>query len=892
MNIYILGVQRLQKHLLNAYTEYSKMNSITIGRFENVNVDDIYVEQTLEDNGSTPAKKHDTNDMECRSVTHKASNFLQLFQQFEERHFILASSPGGGKSTFCLKFVSSWCSVVKKSLMPDSSLTQSERELLNQIRLLFFISMQTAEDEVIEMIKNQIFSENKDLIKDVESCFKEIPNDCLVIIDGVDECHKSFSSELPKRDKLNFCRITWTTRYSKLHLLSTLQNTHIFEISPLNEKSVRELASNLLKIILDDPSVVEVKLRQFMNGLIKRKMELLAGNPLILIYFVLQWYEEHGLEESMTLNYVGVLDRLLKANEVKSAETSQIGKSVLGMPRVLQSKGSIKQNAQILRRICPFAFDCCLQSLYVFEDGPFGEIIGTEHIQKCLKSGLLIKLPVFCQRSNSKRRIKFFHKTLQELLAAVWICWKDPKKHNNRLEMFLENYKTIDQILEIELILTFICGLDSKKAMSIAKHIAMTALREEEFERYRRSLQGRYIFRSSGEMSTTYRKIKRVQQMMLDCKEEMNLNRYCKRTSPDYIATSFGSIFYLRNGENIFPLHDIIIADKLDESVFHMLVENTKTLRSIYIDLPKAIRNARIEDALCETTQMERLSLDQTSSSVINRLSQMQLQKLLSLSLCLDKIDKFPESINHLVNVRALFLNISGGHRMLEQLEQILKSLKHLEELELERIVCEEHKKEKHNCEFSIDLSNSDNLKKLILEDVCSSRMTLPFPDRLEEIRLSGATLNAFSCIRQLSESESSLSSIVLGDLNPFIWPGREYKYITLELTKLYHLEYVYLVGINFEKYDLTPTFYKQRKLKYLCLEYIQLSRSSWILLLLSLVEGWDRGCESKAEVHIFTEGFHKDIISIFAPRNAKKIFLDLKQEKYRGKVLGLKALV
>lgn len=191
-------------------------------------------------------------------------------------------------------------------------------------------------------------------------------------------------------------------------------------------------------------------------------------------------------------------------------------------------------------------------------------------------------------------------------------------------------------------------------------------------------------------------------------------------------------------------------------------------------------------------------------------------------------------------------------------------------------------------------MSNCNNLKKLKLDDVRSTLTTLPTSVQLEEIQLSGAASNISSCISRLSES-TSLSFIVLGDFKPFIWNDSDYKALHSELPRLYYLEYVYLIGINFQRYDMAPTFNAQKNLKYLSLEDVQLSKSGWIELLLSLVADTDREIESGAEVQIITTTMHTDIVSMIkgenASMNAKRIFLDLKLHQCRDNILRLNEL-
>ncbi|XP_053407486.1 uncharacterized protein LOC128559540 [Mercenaria mercenaria] len=883
----------LQRHLVKVYPEYSTMARLPVCPFESeegIHVDKIYVEEKVRD--ITPMSRQ--SYIASENVYLDLANFGQLFKSPDAdvppRHVVLTGSAGRGKTTFCLRMISVWCSAVQKILESKTDLTDLEDDLITQYELLYFISLRNAIDEesVIDMIASQILQENKALIENVKSCFQGMPDKCLIIIDGLDEWLSS--SNLPRRGDLNFCKILWTTRHSKLHILTGLPNTRILEIAKLEEKNIRLLVHNVLTQYyrLLNKSVGS-QVEKFMTDLNKHSMQLIAEVPMVLIYLVCLWREQHGLEDSRTVNFIGILDYLLRKTETTTGKSKPVN-----LPGALNVHDHVKKNAQLLRRLCPFAYDCCLQSLYVFEERPVEGLIGQETMNNCLITGLLSKTHI--HTSTSRGRIQFFHKTLQELLAAVWVCWEEQKNHA-ALEAIWSACNTTEKIMEMSLILIFACGLNPKKAEKISKHVAKTALYEDAFIQYRQTLEGRYSFRRSRDASFSYRRIKRIQHLMLECKREMLLNRRYFGETNNKISTSFGSVFSVRCIDTVFPLYDVVIVDKLAEDVIEILKENKTHLRSIYVDLPKSERSEQIEDVICKTSQLERLHLDHTSSSVIFRLASSQMERLRSLCLCLSNIRELPNSIAYLRNICALCLSISGDHRTVEQLESFLKTSKTLKELELESVICEDHKRETRKCKYLIDVSGSNNLKRLKLENVSSVCTILPYSVQLEGVWISGAASNPSSCLCRLSES-SSLSSLVLGHLQPFRhWIRADYEKVASVLPRLHHLEYVYLVGINFERFGVIPTFSCQRKLKYLSLESIQLSKSGWITLLLSLVTHKGEEIVCKAEVQIMSTNPQKyaDVWSkvkgVSIQANETRIVLGMKQETCRERLLALNAI-
>ncbi|MEW8548776.1 MAG: NACHT domain-containing protein, partial [Candidatus Thiodiazotropha sp.] len=194
--------------------------------------DNKYAAEEQEGRNTGDARSHKvsvTEDMRtiCKKQrvreSAKISSYKEVFFKANvlQKKIFLLGMAGAGKTAFCTHLSDVWS---KNKMSPQFD----DAAGLNQFRYLFRVSCRFAEasESIFDMISNQLFCENDETLKVASHVLKIAPDECLVIVDGIDEWKGGAREEtgrrddipgLPSRKGLEDCVVLSTSRPERIH---------------------------------------------------------------------------------------------------------------------------------------------------------------------------------------------------------------------------------------------------------------------------------------------------------------------------------------------------------------------------------------------------------------------------------------------------------------------------------------------------------------------------------------------------------------------------------------------------------------------------------------------------------------------------------------------------
>lgn len=602
----ISGLIDIQSFLLDTYGSLTSLHILGKG----VQVTDLYVDAAVYRIDSWLKLTNEDN-----ANTEKVSDYKQMLSD-AFRNVYLIGSPGRGKTTFCLRLVQTWANALEKQ-KSKLELSDDESYLAERFDLVLFVRLRTTDkNNIQDMLQAELFQENPRLLPYVENYISEHPKKVLIILDGLDEWQPYREQLLPKRSGLNNCLILITTRHSVLDALKADANDQLFEIRELNELNVRDLAKNVLEYVYHANQPLD-KAIAFVSALRKRKLHLVTEVPIVLTFLVGLWFENKEFGDSKTTVYCHLLNFLLRVSE--HSKSYQFSRSRQTQLPLYDDYPFIDLHYELIVDVGAFAYNCLLNDAVSTSFSKLSLVgyFGDERTTVCLVSGLLTILPQPSVRDPSKVQVVFFHRTIQDFLAAFFIASEICHKKDDGLNKLLQYASTVDKMLKLGNVFTFLSGLVSEKSHNISSHLAATTSKSMHVENFRQSLSERYPFSHKVHL---YKKIKAIQNLQLLCYVESAYNRKeSVQTSSHMINVLFGIIFEHGSPPENFVMHDIVMVDKIDKYLKTLLAQNTTSLKSVYIDLPNRLETEEVEDLILKTTSLVRLRLDRSTSEIIYR---------------------------------------------------------------------------------------------------------------------------------------------------------------------------------------------------------------------------------------------------------------------------------
>ncbi|XP_052236994.1 uncharacterized protein LOC127848523 [Dreissena polymorpha] len=444
-------------------------------------VDDIYMPPKLQ------LMKKNKGAFEKTEIPITKYSKVFLKDSKYNRNMFIQGEAGSGKSTFLAKLVRDWCS---KNIKTSGKQIQTgehntadanarlrpsdffeDVKTLKEYKFVFYVALRDSVNEIniLEMLKKQIIDEiygDKDGRENAYRLLNDIMKNerCLILLDGLDEWTCNEDRSLPVLAEIySQCNLLITTRPWKMTAEPMIPDAKIdtmLQLEGVNDPF--ELCRRLLDRIdyCKDSNDLDTKQSKFKAYILKNDLMKFLISPMLLQLIVHSWVEGTEMNGSMCEIYSLFLDSLLKkANKKKRKFPSPSF-------QCFKDTEHIRPNSENVNRLAEAAFHLLFSntrdSSLVFRDTDlerFGLDEG-ERKEFALKSGILTATPnPSVKRSSSS--FSFFHKSIQEFLAAYYIAY-NTHLIDEIISGYLNRYK--DAYMDISQVFIFLCGLEISAA--------------------------------------------------------------------------------------------------------------------------------------------------------------------------------------------------------------------------------------------------------------------------------------------------------------------------------------------------------------------------------------------------------------------------------------------
>ena len=484
-------IQELQKSLIDVNEDATHCVQLhPLYTNTGMSVDQLYAELVVREDLASIQRMFVTKPDDRYRIV-KSSSDLFTKDGKPVRNVFMLGQPGHGKTTLCLYLLKCWCTA-KSIIMEESNLSVWQLGMLD-FDFVFFISLRHVDrcrSSVMDMICEDVFERddgNKDVIRHVLSS----PDyRCLIIVDGLDEWKYSQDVQeklrqkgLPNTGELSTkCTVLYASRHWKVDLIQPKYSKSdiVVEILGLNDKGANTIIQNILvnffKLEIDSPEY-EAKFdalkKQLQNTIFKSAINI----PLLLSTFVFLGFDgtyEQRLVIGLALDQLELLIRRgarhIGKEVIKGLNKSFSNKEI---PRILQKNNYLSQFISVLYKLGKIAFNDLVskQSHLVFDLESLQETVGVCELELALKVGIVGQMQAPGRFHIPKVSIEFFHKSIQEALAALYVvCDK-----SIALTSLCEYCYTIEQVMEISNVLQYIAGICPIISSHLSKHIVHVA---------------------------------------------------------------------------------------------------------------------------------------------------------------------------------------------------------------------------------------------------------------------------------------------------------------------------------------------------------------------------------------------------------------------------------
>ena len=461
-----------QTELIQLYER--RTQSVDVLPFEGIHglpIDDIYVPLKIEED--LQAKQ--VSSILSGSSSKELKRMRELFKidgEEAERIFMKAEA-GCGKTLFCLKMLDCWLQVKKSGNDSNVELKRclADFDLVFYLPLRDFKGVSSVNDMLSKMYPNLLVSESH----------------CLIILDGLDEVGYN---ELPSMSGVNvsyvlFCTMRpWTLNQLRLKFGKKDKVVQIAGLLPSHEGKVIE---NILRKYYKIESEEEFSEKFDKYSSMMKNCAPLMKIPMMLTTCCCMWcHNDKYLESkdrdgntttdspdvysSITHTYLSLVDVMItRAGEKSELQSLGVLNALTTVDHhaisvnILEKFPKIKGYINPLLQLCQIAYNDMAsdKTTLVFQEDELPKGL----VQLGLKSGLISERQapgLFHQKNVS---FNFYHKTVQEFMAAIHLTCRDTDDIRNIC-------KSVDKVLYVANIITFVMGLDPSFCPDISKPVA------------------------------------------------------------------------------------------------------------------------------------------------------------------------------------------------------------------------------------------------------------------------------------------------------------------------------------------------------------------------------------------------------------------------------------
>ena len=408
-----------------------------------------------------------------------------------------------------------------KHRLPDIPCTTCEmKQCLSQFDLLYYVPLRDATEgktSVLDMVCDAVCNKRQKFIDRTKRLLDRDDIRCLIVLDGVDEWQNppGFNG-LPKSDGLSMkCVLLWTMRPWKLvHLqLKPKHDDHIVTVSGLSPYSVARVIENILVRFygLDGEELKSI-FSAYCKKVTDKTLAGIMRMPIMLIAACHLWHKKEAvisskssdseLSFSKTHLYLSLLDLMIQ-NAVKKQSKQGSMEQDLTLSLLSDRENNPSSHSDLLlmlksfKHVCHFidmllpfcelAFTDLMsaETKLVFNKGQLERRLGKSYVDLAHRLGLIsqakVRSNIGCPQNVS---VSFYHKSVQELLAAVYMTCGD----RDAVTTFCDYCSTLEKVMEMANVTMFVVGLDPSLGCRICEHITNIVNRDPDITKYRRTL--------------------------------------------------------------------------------------------------------------------------------------------------------------------------------------------------------------------------------------------------------------------------------------------------------------------------------------------------------------------------------------------------------------------
>ena len=401
--------------------------------------------------------------------------------------------------------------------LPKIKCTTCEmNQCVSQFDLLYYVPLRDATEgktSVLELVCDAVCNDRQHLIDRTKQLLGIDNIGCLIVLDGVDEWpHPPGFTGLPTiRGLCDNCVLLWTMRPWKLvHLhLKPKHDDHIVNISGLSPYSVAKVVENILINFYGlNGEELKSKFLAYCKKVTDKTLEGIMRMPIMLIAACHLWHKDEAKsfnsEQSFfkTHLYLSLLDLMIQNAARKQCKQESMEQnptlSLLtygdhvpsthpDLPEIVKTFSHVSHFINMLLPFCELAFTDLMSSetKLVFHRGQLETRLGKSHVDLANRLGLIsqakVRSDIGCPQNVS---VSFYHKSVQELLAAMYMT----RRNRDTVTTFYEYCSTLEKVWETANVTMFVVGLDPSLGCRICEHITNIVNSDPRITEYRRTL--------------------------------------------------------------------------------------------------------------------------------------------------------------------------------------------------------------------------------------------------------------------------------------------------------------------------------------------------------------------------------------------------------------------
>ena len=575
--------QQQQEHLSILYKDATHCIPVLLEDREGLPINEIYAPLLIEEDLEAMKRTRRPDEPGGRKTLKNLHGMFRAEDKLSTRIFIKGEA-GSGKSVFCLKIVESWSQLKQSSkhehvcekesdlitqLKKDGELprllqglrfqrtampctTCELQQCLSEFDFLYYVPLRDTiegKTSVVDLVCDAVCNGQQVLIDRTKQVLSDDNVRCLIILDGLDEWPTPAGfSGLPSTFGLSMkCVLLSTMRPWKLVnlRLAPKENDRIINICGLSSYSVSKVIENiLLRFYGIKGEKLKLQFLEYCEKVKDKTLEGLMRMPMMLVAACHLWYEGRdqslgvGEHFSRTQLYLSLLEQMIKSAANKQSKQQLAKPNAVAtflhdkvanpsfpvyIPKSLTTFHHISHFIEMLLPFCELAYNDLVSSetKLVFHKGQLERRLGESQVDLAFKLGLISQVKIRGSLGSPQHvNVSFYHKSVQELLAAVYLTTVG----KDAVTSFCEVCSTLENVMEMDNVIMFVMGLDPTLGSRLSIHIASIVDSDKQICKYRQTLDSEDLVKQLYQTQCRwYRELKHNQTLTGDKSSSLTL---------------------------------------------------------------------------------------------------------------------------------------------------------------------------------------------------------------------------------------------------------------------------------------------------------------------------------------------------------------------------------